>query len=84
MHNCSLIWVIFLFQSIASIGISDPDLHVILTKLSKELKKKDRNKLLHCLPDGEKRKIEKTPNTLLQALWEKEKRKSNGRTNLGK
>ncbi|VDI17812.1 Hypothetical predicted protein [Mytilus galloprovincialis] len=66
----------------ATIGISDPDLHVILTKLSKELKKKDRNKLLHCLPDGEKRKIDKTPNTLLQALWEKEKRKSNGRTNL--
>ncbi|CAC5370274.1 unnamed protein product [Mytilus coruscus] len=66
----------------ATIGISDPDLQVILTKLSKELKKKDRNKLLQGLPDGEKRKIEKTPNTLLQALWEKERRKSNGRSNL--
>ncbi|XP_063397604.1 uncharacterized protein LOC134681895 [Mytilus trossulus] len=66
----------------ATIEISDPELQVILTKLSKELKKKDRNKLLQFLPDGEKRKIEKTPNTLLQALWEKERRKSNGRSTL--
>ncbi|XP_052074633.1 uncharacterized protein LOC127712300 [Mytilus californianus] len=66
----------------ATIGISDPDLQIILTKLSKELTKKERNKLLQGLPDGEKRRIEKTPNALLQALWEKEKRRSKGQTKL--
>lgn len=66
----------------ATIELSDPDLHIILTKLSKELTKKERNILEKGLPDGERRKIEKTPNTLLQSLWEKEKRRSIGRTNL--
>ncbi|CAG2187855.1 unnamed protein product [Mytilus edulis] len=65
----------------ATIEPSDPDLHIILTKLSKELSKKEKY-LATSLARRGKKKTRKTPNTFLQSLWEKEKRRSNGRTNL--